>query len=287
MGCPFLLTKHDELPLAFDKMHGFSTVDGFVEITESLAEMIKYVANEPSVGLFYVQQHAQNAIPNVIRLKNNVVEKSRATNLHTEDLEDCITMVKSMKECGFPVADEMIRDIRKSLATMSAKQPRRGLINSPVSGFQMGRTSSRGPGTWGRNGDDAEKDGKRTSNYFSTVFKTAKEKASNFKWPPLDSKESTTNQAEKLLSCPTSSQSVTSTGSSLPDVEADELPLSRPTAGGQQLDEEEDQSVVNLPRHNILLLTENFDDFKADKEAKLEEWLGGTADNLDKLQEGK
>jgi len=65
------------------------------------------------------------------------------------------------------------------------------------------------------------------------------------------------------------------------------LPLSSPTAGGQQLDEEEDQSGVNLPRHNILLLTENFDDFKADKEAKLEEWLGGTADNLDKLQEGK
>ncbi|GMQ07530.1 hypothetical protein CsSME_00051683 [Camellia sinensis var. sinensis] len=36
-------------------MHELSTVDGFVEVTESLAEMIKYVANEPSVGLFYVQ----------------------------------------------------------------------------------------------------------------------------------------------------------------------------------------------------------------------------------------
>ncbi|KAJ6720224.1 MEF2B PROTEIN [Salix viminalis] len=212
-------------------MHGFSTVDGFVEITESLAEMSKYAANEPSVGLFYVQQHAQNAIPNVIRLKNNVVEKSRVSNLHTEDLKDSITMVKSMKECGFPVAEEMIRDIRKSLATMSAKQPRRGLINNPISGFQMGRTSSQRMGTWGRNGDDTEKDGKRTS--------------------------------------------------------TDELPLSSPTAGGQQLDEEEDQSGVNLPHYNILLLPENFDEFKADKEAELEEWLGGTADNLDKLQEGK
>ncbi|KAJ6717620.1 MEF2B PROTEIN [Salix purpurea] len=264
-------------------MHGFSTVDGFVEITESLAEMSKYAANEPSVGLFYVQQHAQNAIPNVIRLKNNVVEKSRVSNLHTEDLKDSITMVKSMKECGFPVAEEMIRDIRKSLVTMSAKQPRRGLINSPISGFQMGRTSSQRMGTWGRNGDDAEKDGKRTSSYISTVFKTAKEKASNFKWSPLDS---TINQAEKLMSS-NSSQFVTCTGSSLPDVEADELPLSSPTAGGQQLDEEEDQSGVNLPHHNILLLPENFDEFKADKEAELEEWLGGTADNLDKLQEGK
>ncbi|CAK7325411.1 unnamed protein product [Dovyalis caffra] len=277
----------DELPLAFDKMHGFSAVDGFVEINESLAEMIKYVANEPAVGLFYVQQHTQNAVPNVIRLKNNVVEKSRETNLHTEDLEDSITMMKSMKECGFPVADEMIRDIRKSLATMSTKQARRGLINNPAAGFQMGRAGSWGPSTWGRNGDGAGKDGKRTSNYISTVFKSAKEKASNFKWPQLDSKESITNQAEKLLSYPISSQVVTSTSSSLPEAEADEPPLSSRTVDGQRLDEEQDQSGVNLPHHKILLVTENYDDFKANKEAKLEEWLGGTADNLDKLQEGK
>ena len=63
-------------------MHGFSMVDGFAEITESLAEMIKYVANEPSVGLFYVQQHTWNAVPNVIRLKNNVVEKSQIGRAH-------------------------------------------------------------------------------------------------------------------------------------------------------------------------------------------------------------
>ncbi|KAJ6317440.1 hypothetical protein OIU76_013057 [Salix suchowensis] len=270
-------------------MHGVSMVDGFVEITESLAEMIKYVVNEPSVGLFYIQQHTQNAVPNVIGLKNNVVEKSRETNLHTEDLEDSITMVKSMKECGFPVADEMIRDIRTSLAIMSARQPRRGLINSPVSGFQMGRTSSWGPGTWGRNGDDAEKDGKKTSSYFSTVFKSAKEKASNLKWPPLDSKESTTNQAEKPLSCFNPSRLVSISSSSLPHAGVDVLPMSSPTSGEQQLDKEEDQVGVNSPPHNILMVTEKYDDFKADKEAKLEEWLGlgGTADNLDKVQWSK
>ncbi|KAJ6909295.1 hypothetical protein NC652_020324 [Populus alba x Populus x berolinensis] len=277
----------NELPLGFDKMHGFSIVDGFAEITESLAEMINYVANEPSVGLFYVQQHTRNAVPNVIRLKNNVVEKSRETNLHTEDLEDSITVVKSMKECGFPVADEMIRDIRTSLAILSAKQPRRGLINSPASGFQMGRTSSWGPGTWGRNGDDAKKDGKRTSNYFSTVFKSAKERASNFKWPPRDSKESTTIQVEKPLSYPNPSQLVGISSSSLPAAELDELPWSSLTADEQELDKEKDQDGVNSPPYNILLVTENHNDFQADKEAKLEEWLGRTADNQDKVQWSK
>uniref|UniRef100_A0A1J3DZ52 Protein MEF2BNB-like protein n=1 Tax=Noccaea caerulescens TaxID=107243 RepID=A0A1J3DZ52_NOCCA len=87
-------------------MHVFSTVDGFAEINESLAEMIKYITNEPSVGLYYIQQHVRNAAPNVLNLNNTVLEKSRETLLHTEDLDDSIAMVKSMKECGSPIADD-------------------------------------------------------------------------------------------------------------------------------------------------------------------------------------
>ena len=255
-------------------MHGFSTVDGFMEITECLADMIKYVANEPSVGLFYVQHHTQNAVPNVVSLKNNVVEKSRETTLHTEDSEDSITMIRSMKECGFPIADEMIRDIKKSLVTMSTKQPRRGLIQNPTSGFQMGRASW-GPATWGRSAVFDQEENRRRGNYLSSVLKSAKQKASNFKWPQLDPKESTQTKDEKLLLFPTPSVSVTSasTSSSLPDVEADELPLS------SQIEDDplqEEQNDVSLPSKNLVLVSENFDDFKADKEAKLEEWLGVT-----------
>ena len=40
--------------------------------------------------------------------------------------------------------------------------------------------------------------------------------------------------------------------------------------------QEEEQNDVSLPNKNLVLVLENFDDFKADKEAKLEEWLGGT-----------
>ncbi|KAM7526867.1 hypothetical protein LguiA_016769 [Lonicera macranthoides] len=100
-------------------MHGFSTINCFMEIIEKIAEMIKYVANEPSVGLFYVQQHTQNAVPNLINLKNNVEENFRGMTLHTEDLEDSISMVRSMKESGIPIADEMGKDIRKSLAIIA------------------------------------------------------------------------------------------------------------------------------------------------------------------------
>ncbi|KAA8539265.1 hypothetical protein F0562_025957 [Nyssa sinensis] len=273
----------DEGPFAFNKMHGVSTVDGFVEVTECMAEMIKYVANEPSVGLFYVQQHAQNAVPNLINLKNNVVEKSREMTLHTEDLEDSMTMVRSMKECGFPIADEMIRDIRKSLAVMSTKQPKRGLIHSPSSGFQMGRTSSWGPATWGLTAVSAQQDGERTGGYLSTVLNSAKQRASNFKWPQFDSNELREAKGEKLLSYPNPSVSVAApTTSILRDTEAEELPLS-----GQIADELQEEEPIDedLSSHQLLALSETFDEFRADREAKLEEWLGETG-NRDGLVGG-
>ncbi|KAK2976685.1 hypothetical protein RJ640_004286 [Escallonia rubra] len=269
----------DEVPFDFNKMLGFSEFDGFAEITESLAEMIKYLANEPSVGLFYVQKHTENAVPNVINLKNNVQEKSREMTLHTEDLEDSITVVRSMKECGFLVADEMIRDIKKSLTILSTKQPKKGLISSRRSGSQIGTGSSWGPPTWGRNAVFVEPDaGLRPTNYLTTVFNSAKQRASNLKWSPLDFKESKQAKAEKLTSYPSPSHvaKAVSVSSAMLDKEADELPVSSQIAGEEEEEEEAASLDGSLSGHQLLPLSENFEEFKAEKEAKLEEWLGGT-----------
>lgn len=38
-------------------------------VNEGLTDMIKYLANEPSVGLFFVQQHTQNAVPNLLHIR--------------------------------------------------------------------------------------------------------------------------------------------------------------------------------------------------------------------------
>ncbi|XP_022747539.1 uncharacterized protein LOC111297166 [Durio zibethinus] len=263
-------------------MNGFSTVNGFVEITESLAEMIKYVANEPSVGLFYVQQHTQNAVPNVLNLNNHIVKKSREATLHTEDLEDSITMVRSMKECGFPIADEMIKDIRNSITLVSAKQPKRGLIHSHASSFRMRRTSSWGPMSWGHGFGNVQQDG---SNYFSTVIKSVKQKASNLKWPQLESKEEMLVESQKPLPHPVPPLAVASaSSSSTPDTEADELPLSSQMADELHVEEEKvkTEDDAKLSHHNLSFMSENYDDFKADKDAKLEQWLEGTKGKMDK-----
>lgn len=262
-------------------MHEFSTVDGFVEITESLADMIKFIANEPSVGLFYIQQHTEKAAPNLVNLKNNIEVKSREMALHSEDSEDSITVIRSMKECGLPIANDMIKDLRHTLAVISKKQPKKGLISGPGSSFPIGITSSWSPSTWVHN-TGSEEDDERTAGYLSTVIKSAKQKASNFKWPQLETGESQPAKSEPS-SLDRDEPSLTrandvllaadaSSSSSIGRANSEDLTLSSQTANELQ----QEQVNKSMSYDQLLSLSENFDEFKADKEAKLEEWLGGT-----------
>ncbi|XP_010555802.1 PREDICTED: BLOC-1-related complex subunit 8 homolog [Tarenaya hassleriana] len=248
-------------------MHEFSTADGFLEINESLDEMIKYIANEPSVGLYFIQQHVRNAVPNVINLQNDVLEKSRGTVLHTEDLEDSITMVKSMKECGSPIADEMIRDIKNSLAIMSTKQPRRGLIlnTSPWSRSSSSLLSS-----------DVARESE-SSGYLSSVFKSAKQRASNIKWPQLDFKEQELKSdkedqtRQRAVALHVASARANSSGH--PDV-----------AGHHELHDTGDEvslNVVKTVKDEHVTETAQYDEFKAGKEANLKAWLGDMDGKVD------
>ncbi|XP_051130827.1 uncharacterized protein LOC127251254 [Andrographis paniculata] len=254
-------------------MRDFSSGEGFVEVTEDLADMIKFVANEPSVGLFYVQQHTQNAAPNLINLKNNVAEKSHETSLHTEDLEDSILMVRSMKECGFPIADGMIEEIKKSLSIMSLKKPKRGLIQASSPSF-LARTRSWTPSTtWGRNPkfDDGSSGG-----YLSSVLKSAKQRANDFKWVQTESAESSHSKVEN---------SGNSSSAAKLDSEVEDLPLS--SRNESEL-EEESPIGKSLSQQELVSLYENYEEFKADREAKLEQWLGSSRkdDDGDVTQQG-
>lgn len=60
--------------------------------------------------------------------QGKVAEKIHEVTLHTEDIEDSICAVRSMAEFGLPIADDMIKDINKSLKIMSKTQPKRGFV---------------------------------------------------------------------------------------------------------------------------------------------------------------
>ncbi|KAK4279632.1 hypothetical protein QN277_011379 [Acacia crassicarpa] len=237
-------------------MLGFSTVDGFLEISECLAEMIKYLANEPSVGLFFVQQHTQKAVPNVTKHKKIVVDKARETSLHTEDMEDSIATVRSMRECGFPIVEEMIKDIKKSLVTMTTRKPKRGLIRQLSSKSLAERRTS-----WGSPALDSQEGRVKSSYYFSSVFTTAKQNSSNSMRPQVDDRGSVNSK----LSAPSAS-----TASEPQGMETDEVAMS--------------SQVEDEPQHHEHSVSENYNDFKAIKEAQLEKWLEGTNNNDDNGQ---
>lgn len=262
----FLDNDSYEQYFVFGNMHGFSPVDGFVEISNCLAEVIKYVGNESSTGLFFIQHHTQNAVPNVIKLKNNIIDKSHETTLHTEDLEDSVSMVRSMKECGFPIADEMIGDIKKSLVIMTAKHPKgRRLIHQSTSYFQTDRAN---PAVYSQEGISEMR-----GNYFSSVFSFSKQKTktkSLNKWPQLDSMGSVNSNTEKQLMYHSMS---------LPDASANSTASSQADKPVSSQVEGESRPEPSDIGDKLLSLSENFDDFKASKQAKLEDWLEGTSNH--------
>lgn len=242
-------------------MLGFSTADGFVEISECLAEMIKYLANEPSVGLYYVQQHTQKAVPNVIKHKKIVTDKAHETSLHTEDLEDSIVMVRSMKECGFPIVDEMTRDIKNSLATMATKKPKRGLIHHQFSSNSLaGKRAS-----WSSPALDFLEGHEKSGYSFSSVFTKAKQMSRNLIPPQLEDRRSMSSRL---------SASSASISSALQGLETDEV------ASSSKVEDELQHEETDISE-KLLLMSEKYNDYKATKEAQLEKWLEGASNRDD------
>nr|XP_021852037.1 uncharacterized protein LOC110791591 isoform X2 [Spinacia oleracea] len=152
-------------------------------------------------------------------------------------------MTRTMKECGSPIIDEMISDIKASLSIMSTKQPVRGVIQRRTSSYHQV-----GSNTWARSAVSNQNDVERSGGYFSSVLKSAKEKAANLTWPqPL----------------PSGSNQPLPSGSNQVE-ETDELPISSEVSLTM-----DGKSQLTLPEEI------EFDEFKADREARLEEWLDG------------
>ncbi|XP_031493892.1 uncharacterized protein LOC116259984 [Nymphaea colorata] len=282
-------------------MHDFTTVDGFMDVNDCVVEMIQRVANEPSVGLFYVQQHTQNAVPNLIRTKNRVMEKSNEVALHTANLDDSITMVRSMKDFGVPIADQMTKDIQKSLIMLSSmklqKRPFRvtseGEGSSSWRGLRMARSGSWGGSTFGSSSvstqvketsnlyhqyepstsEPSQMTESKGSNKLSVMLNSAKQKASVLRWLQRDA-----SGPHSLNNKYSGSSSATPP---FIDIRSDDPHLSGqishqsemvehyepPTTGDPSV-----ESHINEPSE----LMESYEKFKSDREAKLEEWLKET-----------
>ncbi|KAG0477777.1 hypothetical protein HPP92_012496 [Vanilla planifolia] len=246
-------------------MFGLSAADGFMNVKEGVDDMIKFLANEPSVGLYFVQKHTHASMPYLLDVRDKIAEKVHEVTLHTEDVEDSIDVVRSMKDFGHFLAEDMISDINKSLLIMSKSQPKRGLIQNPT--WDDSSYSSAPPVA-----ASYQKSGGNLS-YFSAVLKSAKQRAVGFRSPP------TTDRASKV------EQFVSASDPSIPsDAEAEELPVS----SRLQLDEnpihplDKDTSQGSKMQHHL----EDYDEFKRDKAAKYDAWLQDSEEHLQVIKPG-
>lgn len=123
-------------------MPDLSITEGFMEVHDSLTEMIKLAANEPSVGLFFVQQHAHKSVPRLLSIKNKVEDTSQEAFVCTEDMIDALNSVKSMKECGSSIIERTIKNLNSSISAMSALHQLRGNGGIPDQLKLSGKASS-------------------------------------------------------------------------------------------------------------------------------------------------
>eukprot|EP00252_Welwitschia_mirabilis_P012609 TRINITY_DN2783_c0_g1_i1.p1 TRINITY_DN2783_c0_g1~~TRINITY_DN2783_c0_g1_i1.p1 ORF type:complete len:341 (+),score=81.36 TRINITY_DN2783_c0_g1_i1:95-1117(+) len=99
-----------------------SVEEGFAEVHKDITEMIEQLANEPSVGLFYIQQHVHNAVPNLHKIKTQVADTTRDVVICTEDMKDATNTIKLMQECGPLIIEQMLKKLTSSITLISRRQ---------------------------------------------------------------------------------------------------------------------------------------------------------------------
>ncbi|BBM99171.1 BLOC-1 related complex subunit 8 [Marchantia polymorpha subsp. ruderalis] len=153
------------------------------EVHDTITEMMRQLANEPSVGLYFVQQHVHRAVPAMVQLKAQIVDTTQEAEYVTQDVRDALNSVKTMKECGPAVIERMMKTLDSSLPRLpSFRQTRRDEL-SPDSKrrpslftdtAEMQRNMSRTPS--GREPPLADSD---YTGYVRNIFDSAYQKASS------------------------------------------------------------------------------------------------------------
>eukprot|EP00897_Mesotaenium_endlicherianum_P007833 jgi/Mesen1/7078/ME000369S06399 len=98
------------------------------EVHDKVADIICMLANEPSVGLYYVQQHTQRAVPAVVALKTEVADTTQVAKFALEDVKEATGVVRAMKEKGSPVLRQMLRTLEHSTPLLPNLRPGYGTL---------------------------------------------------------------------------------------------------------------------------------------------------------------
>ncbi|CAM6087708.1 unnamed protein product [Calypogeia fissa] len=119
--------------LRSEKVQPFLQTEGSLrEVHDTLTEMMKQLANEPSVGLYFVQQHVHKAVPGMVSLKTQMVDTTLEVEYVTQDVKDALNSVKSMKEVGPAVIERMIKTMDSSQPLLASLRPAKRVSSEQV-----------------------------------------------------------------------------------------------------------------------------------------------------------
>jgi BLOC-1 related complex subunit 8 len=70
----------------------------FTAVTKKFTEYLHVLSNEPSVGLFHIQEHIKKTIPRSVEIKREMKKKYQAVESTTYDVDFSIQTVKSLHD---------------------------------------------------------------------------------------------------------------------------------------------------------------------------------------------
>ncbi|KAK3287417.1 hypothetical protein CYMTET_5070 [Cymbomonas tetramitiformis] len=96
--------------------------DSLNGVSNSLSDYVKQTANEPSMGLFYMQEHVRKSATNVVEYKKKMEETKQMLDFQRLDVDEALEITKKMKEVGPPAFFRMQASLYRATAAAAACQ---------------------------------------------------------------------------------------------------------------------------------------------------------------------
>lgn len=66
-------------------------------VSDKVADVVARVANEPTVGMYYVEQHIQDVVPLVFRVQDAMIQHARHTQGFVDDARAALQVIEHMQ----------------------------------------------------------------------------------------------------------------------------------------------------------------------------------------------
>ena len=99
--------------------------DTSARVLGTVCAYTKLLANEPTVGMYYVQEHVHKSVPFVLATRTRIKEAQKTAQLCQLDVDSCLSTLQLVREVGGPTlqsCEDSVRRAARAVETMSRAQ---------------------------------------------------------------------------------------------------------------------------------------------------------------------